>query len=263
MKSVFASNHCPKEKKGEAMNSRISLKSVVTFLCAGAIVFSACRPAGGAEISKEEIIQKAWKAMFGELKNEDVKSFYVEALFHGATVPSRMTVKRPNLFRNEVSSGVLVFDGKRAAWAKQGPDEKGNPRGPELIGPESWRHFEVDIAVLIPAFFDYPAEYKGRETEEGTEAHVLRVDLPLGSFVTYFVDAKTFLVTKRLVNWNGVEGEDWENLLDDYADFNGIRFPTACRYPGRNGQEKGTYQNVKININPADELFVLPAGLEK
>lgn len=245
------------------MKSVFSPKSVVTFLCAGAIVFAAGRPAGGAEISKEEIIQKAWKAMFGDLKNEDVKSFYVETFFHGSTVPSRMTVKRPNLFRNEVSSGVLVFDGKRAAWAVRVPDEKGNPRGPELIEPESWRHFEVDIAVLIPAFFDYPAEDKGRDTVEGAEAHVLRVNLPLGSFVTYFIDAKTFLITKRLVNWNGVEGEDWENLLDDYVDFNGVRFPTSCRYPGRNGQEKGTYQNVKININPADELFVLPADLFK
>ena len=245
------------------MKPLVSLKSVVALLCALAIVFAACKPAPKAEISKEEIIQKAWNAMFGELKNEEVKSFYVESFFHGSTVPNRQTVKRPNLFRNEVGSGVLVFDGKRAAWAERTPDEKGNPRGPELIEPESWRHFEVDIAVLIPAFFDYPAEYKGRDMVEGVETHVLRVNLPLGSFVTYFVDAKTFLVAKRLVNWNGVEGDDWENVLAHYADFDGVRFPTECLFPGRNGREKGIYQNVKINVNPADELFVLPAELVK
>jgi hypothetical protein len=79
----------------------------------------------GAEPSKDEIIQRAWTAMFGNARSEDIRSLYVESFFHGSATPSRQTVKRPNLFRNEVSSGVLVFDGKRAAWVERGPDENG------------------------------------------------------------------------------------------------------------------------------------------
>jgi len=245
------------------MKSIFSVRNAFSLFCVCVIAFAACAPAGKVELSKEEIIQKAWKAMFGVLKNEDVKSLYAEGFFHGSTVPSRQTVKRPNLFRNEVASGVLVFDGKRAAWAKQEPDEKGNPRGPELIEPASWRHFEIDIAILFPAFFDYPSEYKGRETVNNAEAYVIRVNLPLGGYVTYFIDAQSFLVARRLVNWNGVEGDDWENLVDGHVKYDGILFPDGYRYPGRNGLEKGTFQNVKINVNPADDLFKIPENLIK
>ncbi len=64
-------------------------------------------------LTKAEIIERSWKAMFGSLKQDEVKSLYVEALHHGRPVPSKHTVKRPNLFRNEASSGLLIFDGQR------------------------------------------------------------------------------------------------------------------------------------------------------
>ena len=201
--------------------------------------------------------------MFGDRKDRDIRSLYVEGYFHGKTKPSRMTLKRPNLFRNEVASGVLVFDGRRAAWAERAPDEAGKPRGPELIEPASWRHFEVDIALLFPAFFDHPAELRGIEKVNGADAYVLHVALPLGSRVTYFVDATSFLVTRRLVSWNG--GDDptpWENVIDGWLDVGGIRFPDGYVFEGRQGREKGTYANVRFNVEPADELFVIPPGLE-
>jgi starvation-inducible outer membrane lipoprotein len=37
-----------------------------------AMVLSACTPAPKAEPTKEEIIQKAWTAMFGKLENGEV-----------------------------------------------------------------------------------------------------------------------------------------------------------------------------------------------
>jgi hypothetical protein len=81
--------------------------------------------------------------------------------------------------------------------------------------------------------------------------------------MTYFIDAASFLITKRLVNWNGVEGEDWENLLDEYVKYDGFRFPGGYRSQGRDGMTHTVYQNVKINVNPGDELFVIPEELLK
>jgi hypothetical protein len=49
-------------------------------------------------------------------------------------------------YRIETGSGILAFDGQRAAWVKREPDKAGNPQGPELIEFQYWKHFEVDIA---------------------------------------------------------------------------------------------------------------------
>jgi len=230
-------------------------------LCLAA--FTVLGQAGKADISKEEIIQKAWKAMFGELKIEDVKSLYVESFSPESAVPNRMTVKRPNLFRNEVPSGILVFDGKRAAWAKQEPDEKGNPRGPELIEPASWKHFEVDIAMLFPAFFEYPSEFQGSAKFEGAEVYNFFVRLPLGGQMTYFIDAATFQIRIRHVNYNGVEGENWGNIMGAPLKYGGILFPDGYSYRTKTGMAKTEYRNVRINVNPAAELFEIPKELIK
>ena len=213
-------------------------------------------------LTKQDIIARAWAAMFGDRSDQDIRSLYVEGYFHGSSTPNRMTVKRPNLFRNETRSGVLVFDGKRAAWASRPPDETGRQRGPELIEPQSWRHFEVDIALLFPAIFDHPSELEGIEKVNGADAYRLRVDLPLGGSVTYFVDTGSFLVTRRLVDWNGGGTEaPWENLIDGWLDADGIRFPDGFAYEGRQGREKGTYGIVRFNVETNDSLFAIPPGL--
>lgn len=243
-------------KANRAVKAALSSIFIILTILAGGL------PSQSVEPSKDEIIRKAWKAMFGNAENDEIESLYVESFFHGSTTPNRQTVRRPNLFRNEVSSGVLVFDGKRAAWVERAPDEKGAPRGPELIEPASWKHFEVDIALLFPAFFEYPSRYEGKETIEGAETHKIRVDLPLGGMVVYFIDAKSFLVRKRLVGWEGDdEAGFWENTMTGYRPYDGILFPEGCAFPGRNGRETGTYRNVRINVDPPDGLFRIPDEL--
>jgi hypothetical protein len=227
------------------------------------IAISAMGQAGDAALGKEQIIAKTWKAMFGERSDQDIRSIHVEAYFHGSTLPSRITLQRPNFFRNENPSGVLVFDGRRAAWATRTPDEKGNPRGPELIEAKYWRHFEVDIAILFPAFFDHPSELKGIEKVNGADTYRLFVPLPLGANVTYFIDAKSFLVSRRLVNWDGGAGDElWENLVESYVSYDGILFPDGYSFTGRNGKDKGLYKNARFNIDAGAELFQIPDELK-
>jgi len=239
-------------------------RKLVPLLLLGILAIGVRGQTGDAKITREDIIAKAWKAMFGERQDKDIRSIYVEGYFNDRTVPSRMTVKRPNLFRNENPAGVLVFDGQRAAWAKREADKAGNPQGPELIVPEQWRHFEVDIALIFPAFFDHRSEFKGIEKVNGSDAYRLYVKLPLGSHVTYFIDSKSFLVTRRLVSWDGgnADSDLWENLVDSYVNHDGIIFPDGYAYEGRAGREKGFYKNVRFNINPEDGLFKIPEELK-
>jgi hypothetical protein len=245
------------------VNAIMTVRPLLCLMLLCAVAVAAEEPAQAKTLTREDVVARAWQAAFGERQHKDIQSVYVEGYFHGATEPNRTTVKRPNLFRNEVSEGVLVFDGKRAAWARREPDKEGKPRGPELIEPQYWRHFEVDIALLFPAIFDYPSELEGIEKVSGSDAYRLRVSLPLGGIVTYFVDATSFLVTRRLVSWDGgPQPELWENLIDGYLEVDGIRFPDGYLFDGRKGREKGLYKNVRFNVDPKDELFAIPAGLK-
>lgn len=242
------------------MNEKKATGKAVLLACL--LAGSAMGMAADANISKEEIIARAWKALFGERRNADVRSIYVERDFPGSAVRSRTTVKRPNLFRNELPPGVLVFDGQRAAWAKRAPDKEGNPRGPELIEPAHWKHFEVDIALIFPAFFDYPAEFEGVERTENSDAYRIHVPLPLGGSVTYFIESRSFLVTKRLVGMEGGGSDPREEWIAGYADYDGMLFPLDYFVEGREGKEKRSYRNVRFNTNPGDELFAIPEELK-
>ncbi|MDX1283459.1 MAG: hypothetical protein R3182_00530 [Draconibacterium sp.] len=214
------------------------------------------------EADVQKIIQKSWKAMFGDLKNEDIKSIYVERYFHGSDVPDKVYVKRPNQFRNEARGNILVFDGKRAAWEKRTPDKDGNPQKPSLIEKEYWKHFEVDIAMVFPACFDYPSALEGKEKCGDGHAYKLFIQLPLGGHVTYYIDSKTFLITKYLVNWDGTSSDDdRENIIIGYTDYDGILYPDGISFQGHDGPDNGIYKNVKFNIKPNEGIFEIPKGL--
>lgn len=245
------------------MKSLIFITKILVFLLVIQTTFRSNAQEGKVTLTKDEVINRAWEAMFGKLKSADIQSIYYEAYFHGSNVPNKVYVKRPNLFRNEVSSGVLVFDGKQAAWVKRNPDKNGNPRNPEMIDTASWKHFEVDIALAFPAFFDYPSELKGIAKLKERSAYELYVELPMGGKVSYFVDTESFLVVRRLVSWSGDPSEElWENLIDNYINYNGVLFPDGYSYMGRDGMEKGYFKDFKMNINPTDELFQIPDELK-
>ncbi len=244
------------------MNRSRIVRKIISLITLMLLLVNAFGQNKGAQITKEEIISKAWKAMFGELKNEDIKSIYIEGYFHGRDIPNKTTVKRPNLFRNEITNSVLVFDGQRAADINKGPDKDGNPQVSEILDSPHWKHFEVDIALYMPAFFEYPAELKGIDKNEEAETYELYVELPLGGNMTYFIDTKSFLITRRLVCYSGDRTNDlWENIITKYAEFNGVIFTSEFTYKTKEGEETAFLKNVKFNVNPADELFKIPDGL--
>ncbi len=132
----------------------------------------------GAPLTKAEIVNGVSKAMFGESDSKDIKSVSVERFSEGEPIPDKLTIVRPNLFRNDHRGGTLVFDGRRAAWVRRERDEQGNVRPPEMIESTSWAHFEVDIAILFPAFFDYDSELRGVTEIDGVQVYELQVVLP-------------------------------------------------------------------------------------
>ena len=241
------------------MNQPKSISKII-LLCALMHIVSKTTGQDASEVTKETIVTKAWEAMFGELKSEEIKSIYLESYFHGRKVPGRITFKRPNLYRNETENNVIVFDGKRAALIDKSPEKSGDPNYLEIVDSSYWCHFEVDIALIFPAFFEYPSEYKGIYRKGENESYELYVELPLGGNVSYFIDTKSFLITRRLVSWEGDPDQDlWENLITGYIDYEGILFEKGFSFIGNDGREEGYFRNVKFDAKTEDSKFQIPS----
>jgi len=168
----------------------------------------------------------------------------------------RYEIKRPNLVK---MGDDLVFDGERAAWLK-GKNADGTPRI-ELVPEEEWKDFEMDIGWYVPAFFDHPAEYMGTETVDGIETHILQVTLPLGAVMTYNLDAQTYLVYRAASDITiGEKEHHMERTYSDYRVHDGIMYPHAFTYEGRDGTEvlTATMEKLEFNIPLEDERFSVP-----
>jgi hypothetical protein len=177
-------------------------------------------PASAQDITAAEVASRCAEAMGGEEGADGIRSLRFLLRRTDSARNIYWEIERPNKVRKERPGQlVLVFDGERAGFLEGPPREDGTLEGPHLVSEEDWHHFEMDIALFIPAFFDYTPEYLGRETTQGRPAHVLRVVLPMGGEALYWVDAETFLPHK-------VTLPDWglEQFLGDWEEVDGITY---------------------------------------
>ncbi len=160
---------------------------------------------------------------------------------------------RPSFLKHE----SLVYDGERGAFRDE--------QGWQLDDPEVWAHYEIDVAYFFPAFFDYPATYEGVDSIVGLESHRLSVTLPGGSQMTYYIDSETYLIVK-VVSDAMVHGQNQhaERLFTNYEEKDGLLYPRAFTYPGRqNGILTGTVLEVLINPPLEPGHFDLPPELRR
>jgi hypothetical protein len=208
---------------------------------------------------KDRIIKNVWEAMYGELSPDDLQTLYFESYFHGREVPGKIYVKRPNQFRNESEGITLIFDGEHAAIIDGSKADKGEAGGISLVDSAFLSHFEVDIALAFPAFFEYPSEYRGKVQVGTSDCWELFVGLPHGGHLSYFIDTSSYLVIRRLVSWDGdPEQELWENIISGYHEYKGILFESGYSFKGHEGQEEGFFRNAKFNLDLDDALFRVP-----
>lgn len=171
---------------------------------------------------------------------------------HGGA--SQAEIKRPNLFR----AGSLVFDGQEAAVVE--PQEQGG-FSIEILNSEEFKDFEMEIGWFFPAFFDYPAAYRGVEYIDGIGAHKLEVHLPLGARLTYYIDAETYLpmmLESRV--WLNGNDHRYQRMFGDYRNVNGINYPHSFTYFShhRKVMYVVTLDQVKINAPLEEGHFAVP-----
>lgn len=205
-------------------------------------------------ITAERLARECARAMGGVEKIDSIKTMrFTEKL---PDRPVRISeIKRPNLVK---TGGVWVFDGKRAALLTVSVD--GRP-GVELVPEEEWYNFEMGIAWQFPAFFDYPAKYLGTEIVDQIETHKLGVILPLGTVMTYYLDARTYLIYMVASDVTiDDQAYHWEITYSDYRLQDGILYPHTSTALGADGVSvyTSTVETVEFNVPFEDEYFSIP-----
>lgn len=226
------------------------------FCALAAITVLGASPLASQDVSVQDVVARCARAMAPAGNTKDLRTLRFETLTPGRDRGLKWEIIRPNLVRKEREGAlVLLFDGRRAGYLEGPRLPDGTLQGPHLVPQAAWHDFEMDIAIYIPAFFDFPAEYAGRTTVDGSPAHLLRVTLPMGGVVVYAIHAESFLPIR-------VELPEW-GFQQNMGDFRAVGgFLLAHRYwAAANPAELTVLQDVAVNADLARGRFIFPAGI--
>lgn len=211
-------------------------------------------PAQAKTITSREVVDRCIEAMGGQ---ETVDSFRNMRFLLRRPDPSKniyWEIQRPNKVRKERPGKlVLVFDGERAGFVMGPPRTDGTLEGPHLVPAEDWHHFEMDIALYVPAFFDHPAEYQGMDQVGETTVHILKVTLPMGAKVIYALDADSFLPLRvSLPAW------DYEQYVGDWKKVGDVMYFHRF-WSGSDPGDITLLDELAFNVDPGKDRFTVPA----
>jgi len=238
--------------KGEKMRISLGSKVVGLLLLAGLVGVWGCQ---AETLTVEEVVEQAIDAMGGAERLDAFRTLKIVMSWpdHGIL---RTEIERPNHARLGENG---VFDGERYALFHRISGT--SDWCAELAPANEWLDGEVDIAWFVPAFLDQPAEYLGTELLGDTETHVLRVILPLGAEMTYYLDPETYLVLR--ISSRIMIGETEftpERSYTDYREVDGIMLPFSFTYPGRvEGVLTATVLSYQVDIAFDADNFLIPA----
>ena len=141
---------------------------LLVFLFIGTTLLTSCGSPPGLTVT--DIITHTAEAMGGS----DNRLPELRALRFAELAPGGPTtvwaIRRPGLVRKEREGAwTLLFDGQRAGYLEGPRRPDGTLEGPHLVSEGDWRDFEMDIALYVPAFLEYPAAYVGDTTVEGAQ----------------------------------------------------------------------------------------------
>jgi len=198
----------------------------------------------------------------GRERLDALRGIRAEVTYAGHEYLVTHEIERPNRGRNTGGDQYIsVFDGERAGFLHQ-IDRDGVEQGPSLVDPEFVKDWELEIAWIFPTFFDHAAELLGKRDLEGDSAYLLRVELPLGAMVDYFIDSETFRTvraeaTVAIMDTTFTMGR----IYADHQITDGILYPkTMMFYFGDGEPETATIDVVEFGVSFPEGHFDMPEG---
>jgi hypothetical protein len=236
---------------------RSLLTPVVVVLAAGTL--SAQTP------SAREIVERHLAARGGAEKLRAVKALRMtgEVAARGMTSPMTVTLKRPNLVRQEVEVQgqkiVQAFDGRRG-WlvnpivGMNTPTEVPPP-------PGGVQQNQFDGLLLDFEQRGIKVDVIGREKVGEAETWHLRAAPASGPAQDLFIDVETGLEVKTAVRLEqGGQSLEIETFFDDYREVAGIRFPHHVRVvAGGETQQEMRIASIEVLDEVDAAVFAMPS----
>jgi hypothetical protein len=212
---------------------------------------------GEEHLDLDTIVARSATAMGYGHDFQNLKTLRFDVHTTGRERVVQWEISRPNLVRKDYDAGVeLVFDGERSAFLAGPRGEDGKLKEASLVPEEHWHHFEMDIALYVPAYFEYPAEYHGIHGFEGGQAHRISVKLPMGGLAVYLVDVETYLpVSIKLPDW------EYEVAPEDWSEINGVMVYRSSRCVSRPDHDQQLEQ-IEVNASVESSRFSIPDSIE-
>jgi hypothetical protein len=243
---LVASVGCSKAKAGEEPAAKESGLTKVT------------APTEPAALTAEELVKRHLDAQGGEARMKAVRTLTFTAVetFDGKKATIRGTRMRPNLMRYDIERDgeqfVKQFDGQTGFVTKAGKVEKVE---------EKYQASMQRKAAFDDVLIDWQAKgVKLALAASTAESHQLEITYPDGEKEVRFIDAKSFLETKRATNHTDKDGKAsvHEMTLSDYRDVNGIQvnFRTEWVKDGKKGE--WVIQTVAYDTPVSADLFKAP-----
>jgi hypothetical protein len=224
------------------------------------LVLAGSALAGDPEaLTAEAVLDLHLKARGGAELWDKVETLEIDGTWTAFSLDVPMTIRRmrPNLYRFDHvvfdMPVTIAFDGERA-WLQGAAF--GAPDGTE-INDASKRNVFLDAPfgskLLAHAAAGAEVEYVGVEDVEGKACHVLRVSLEGMPEETWYVDADTFLETKRVsktfdvFSGPGIELE-METFFMNFEEVDGVVIP--YREERHFGTRYRVFEARTVKVNP-------------
>jgi len=234
------------------------------------LVLAACAPAD-VPLTAESVLQKHAEARGGADNWAAVESLKIEGTWTGFSADAPMTIwrMRPDLYRIDHTlfdaPATFAYDGEHVWLASAA---LGAPEAQELT--DAWKRNILLDVPFGPKLLGHSAagaaiEYLGLENVEGEDCHVLEVVPQDSPEETWYLDAETFLETKRVsktfdvFSGPGVE-PDMETYYLDFQEVGGVVIP--YREERHFSIRYNVLEAASIEVNPGvdTERFALPEG---
>jgi len=171
-------------------------------------------------------------------------------------LPAVVEASRPNLIRKDVSiqgtPQVTAFDGKQA-W-KTDPFVAGGDKPAPLPAAEARQlqeEADFDGALVKPEAKGIRVAYVGPATLNGKNTYELRVTLPDGAVQNVWLDAATYLETKRTQTMPlGGTMQTVETWSSDYRAVQGVKLAYRLESGVAGAPQKATIVVDSVEFNP-------------
>ncbi|MCL4813030.1 MAG: hypothetical protein KJ061_11115 [Vicinamibacteraceae bacterium] len=229
-----------------------------------AVVVLAAASVAAQTPSAREIVDRHLAARGGAEKLRAVKALRMkgEVAARGMSSPMTITIKRPNLVRQELEvqgqTIVQAFDGRRGWLVNPIVGMKTPTEVPAPPGSEQRNQF--DGLLLDFEQRGTKVEVVGREAVNGVETWHLRATPAQGPPQDLFVDANTGLEVKTTVRLEqGGESIEIETFFDDYREVGGIKLPYRIRVVAAGEtQQEMTFESIEVLDDVDDSVFQMP-----